>query len=468
MGTHPIFESDFDCLTEKKMYELSEVGIVEFLRDKGGRCPNTELSNQFKSQLVDSTSKKAFSAFVNKVAFVKTKDENGQPKKFVYLKKDFRQGMTQSNSSTTISSTNNSPKLTKKRTEPSAPPERSSPLTLPTEIKIKTPPERHSPPTHGYKTGDRDQREHRLRAPPPTERIPERESPKPARKMRASSPPRPKTEPEKFQFKKPPTTDNKPPVKAPLAESNNGNNNGNKDKNMSKSDRTTSQESIRSLGTDSVTNRNHLGAFEKEWFCSAMDGNIQDVKAKLKTKPDLLEHKDYILGYTASHWAVKTNNVDLLKLLIHCGIDMDSRSHSGGTLLHLAVQSAHYDIIKLLTTRVNAKLKVDIGARDNLGKLPRHYLQRDRFSDEEYDYLVRNIVPPRLAKPRSSSPEPSSFDQRRPSNSSLKDKSGMTGIFSSMRYKGSDILGLSKTKSTNRKNTNFKSNNPSRRGWNNE
>ena len=316
---------------------------------------------------------------------------------------DFRQGMTQSNSTTTISSTKSSPKLTKKRVEP---PERSSPLTLPTEIKIKTPPERDSPPRHGLESGEKQQR---LRAPPPTERV----SPKPVRKMRASSPPRPKTEPEKFQFKKPPMPDNKLPVKAPLAESNNGNNNGNKDKNMSKSDRTTSQESIRSLGTDSVTNRNHLGAFEKEWFCSAMDGNIQDVKAKLKTKPDLLEHKDYILGviiititnnnkcnnnndnnnnqYTAAHWAVKTNNVELLKLLIHCGIDMDSRSHSGGTLLHLAVQSANYDIIKLLTTRVNAKLKVDIGARDNLGKLPRHYLQRDRFTDEEYDYLMRNI-----------------------------------------------------------------------------
>ena len=37
------------------MYELSEVGIVEFLRDKGGRCPNTALSNQFKASLLPKT-----------------------------------------------------------------------------------------------------------------------------------------------------------------------------------------------------------------------------------------------------------------------------------------------------------------------------------------------------------------------------------------------------------------------------
>ena len=50
------------------------------------------------------------------------------------------------------------------------------------------------------------------------------------------------------------------------------------------------------LGPDSVTTRNHLGEFEKEWFRSAMNGDIKDIKAKYKSKPNLLEHKDYILG----------------------------------------------------------------------------------------------------------------------------------------------------------------------------
>ena len=58
----------------------------------------------------------------------------------------------------------------------------------------------------------------------------------------------------------------------------------------------------------------------------------------------------------------------------------------------MAVQTGHYDIIKLLTSiRENAKLRVDIMARDNLGKLPRHYLQKDRFTDEEVYYMSRVI-----------------------------------------------------------------------------
>jgi hypothetical protein len=34
---------------------------------------------------------------------------------------------------------------------------------------------------------------------------------------------------------------------------------------------------------------------------------------------------------------------------------------------------------------------VDIKARDNLGKLPRHYLQKDRFTDQQNEHLSRVI-----------------------------------------------------------------------------
>lgn len=85
--------------------------------------------------------------------------------------------------------------------------------------------------------------------------------------------------------------------KRPLAESNR-NNNTNKieDRKLQKNNKAVSQESLKSLGTDSVTTRNHLGKYEKEWFCSAMKGDIPDIKDKLQQRPDLLEHNDYILG----------------------------------------------------------------------------------------------------------------------------------------------------------------------------
>lgn len=42
-----------------------------------------------------------------------------------------------------------------------------------------------------------------------------------------------------------------------------------------------------------------------------------------------------LFQYTGAHWAVKTNNLHILKMLIHGGIDLNATSHNGGTLLHL-------------------------------------------------------------------------------------------------------------------------------------
>ena len=39
--------------------------------------------------------------------------------------------------------------------------------------------------------------------------------------------------------------------------------------------------------------------------------------------------------YTGAHWAVKKNNLTILKMFVHAGIDLNVTSHNGGTLLHL-------------------------------------------------------------------------------------------------------------------------------------
>lgn len=56
-----------------------------------------------------------------------------------------------------------------------------------------------------------------------------------------------------------------------------------------------SKESLNSLHSTN-TNRNQLGDLEKNWFEASMEGNIDEVKSALKEKPEILEHKDYILG----------------------------------------------------------------------------------------------------------------------------------------------------------------------------
>merc|ERR1711953_47074 len=89
MGTHPIFESDFDCLTELKM---NEAEIVRFLRENGGKVTNTELYLEFKPFIKSGQDKKNFPEFVNKVAFVKKKEVDGKEVKFTYLRKNYKTG----------------------------------------------------------------------------------------------------------------------------------------------------------------------------------------------------------------------------------------------------------------------------------------------------------------------------------------------------------------------------------------
>ena len=59
-----------------------------------------------------------------------------------------------------------------------------------------------------------------------------------------------------------------------------------------------------------------------------------------------------IIKYTAAHWAVKTENVDLLKILVASGLDPNCKSHNGGTLLHLGMAR---DLIFVLSYGISRK-----------------------------------------------------------------------------------------------------------------
>jgi len=65
------------------MYDLTLDGVIACLQDKGNKCTQPELQAAFKPHLRDSESRKAFTQYVNKCAFVKTKED----KKIVFLKK---------------------------------------------------------------------------------------------------------------------------------------------------------------------------------------------------------------------------------------------------------------------------------------------------------------------------------------------------------------------------------------------
>ena len=68
--------------------------------------------------------------------------------------------------------------------------------------------------------------------------------------------------------------------------------------------------------------------------------------------PRLLEHKDFIFGYTALHWAAKLGRTDIVQTLVgekHSSKDfLDLKSHAGFTPLHIASMSGRDEIITQL------------------------------------------------------------------------------------------------------------------------
>ena len=74
----------------EKMLEISKESVIQTLLDHGGRMPQKQLSSIYKPLLADKTQRPLFQKIVNQVAFVKTKEENGEAIKVVFLKKELR------------------------------------------------------------------------------------------------------------------------------------------------------------------------------------------------------------------------------------------------------------------------------------------------------------------------------------------------------------------------------------------
>lgn len=111
----------------------------------------------------------------------------------------------------------------------------------------------------------------------------------------------------------------------------------------------------------------HLEPLEKEWFITAARGNKAQIMCLLEQDRNLATKKDFMLGYSALHWAAKHGRADIVKLLAGThGIDVNGRSNGGYTPLHLAAMHGHDNVIKMLVLEYDA----DINSRDYSGKKP--------------------------------------------------------------------------------------------------
>uniref|UniRef100_A0A3Q1CX63 SOWAHA-C winged helix-turn-helix domain-containing protein n=1 Tax=Amphiprion ocellaris TaxID=80972 RepID=A0A3Q1CX63_AMPOC len=108
-----------------------------------------------------------------------------------------------------------------------------------------------------------------------------------------------------------------------------------------------------------------LDPIEKEWIYSAAGARVPDLSQLLRQDPSLANKK-----VTALHWAAKHGNEDMATLVVNAGADVNTKSVSGYTPLHIAALHGHRHILDLLVGTYGAKENL----RDYSGHLAGHYL----------------------------------------------------------------------------------------------
>ncbi|XP_073507332.1 ankyrin repeat domain-containing protein SOWAHA [Phyllobates terribilis] len=122
-----------------------------------------------------------------------------------------------------------------------------------------------------------------------------------------------------------------------------------------------------------------LEASEHEWLVNSTNGRWNHkLLGLIMTDSDLAGKRDFISGFTALHWAAKSGNTEMVKLLFdHCrksgsNLNVNAKSFGGYTPLHIAAIHQCKDVIIMLTR----DYKANVNIRDNSGRKPYHYLKK--------------------------------------------------------------------------------------------
>ncbi|KAM4039480.1 ankyrin repeat domain-containing protein SOWAHA [Anomaloglossus baeobatrachus] len=118
---------------------------------------------------------------------------------------------------------------------------------------------------------------------------------------------------------------------------------------------------------------------EHEWLVNSTYGRWNHkLLGLIMIDSDLAGKRDFISGFTALHWAAKSGNTEMVKLLFdHCrksgsNLNVNAKSFGGYTPLHIAAIHQCQDVILMLTR----DYKANVNIRDNSGKKPYHYLKK--------------------------------------------------------------------------------------------
>ncbi|XP_068191225.1 ankyrin repeat domain-containing protein SOWAHB-like [Antennarius striatus] len=122
---------------------------------------------------------------------------------------------------------------------------------------------------------------------------------------------------------------------------------------------------------------------EHAWLVKSAAGAWPDIYSLFREDSSLLNKRDFISGFTVLHWIAKHGDHRVLNTLWYgvekAGLtfDIDAKSASGHTPLHIAAMHGHKNIMRLLV----GKFKANVRLRDTAGKRPWQYLSRSAASD---------------------------------------------------------------------------------------
>nr|DBA30805.1 TPA: hypothetical protein GDO54_006743 [Pyxicephalus adspersus] len=119
---------------------------------------------------------------------------------------------------------------------------------------------------------------------------------------------------------------------------------------------------------------------EHEWLGAVTNGRWNHkLLGLMLNDSELADKRDFISGFTALHWAAKSGNTEMMKLLFDlsqkggASINVNVRSFGGYTPLHIAAIHERKDVIFLLVKDYSANINI----RDNSGRKPYHYLKKE-------------------------------------------------------------------------------------------
>lgn len=122
-----------------------------------------------------------------------------------------------------------------------------------------------------------------------------------------------------------------------------------------------------------------LEDLEHQWLVKCAAGHWGQVYGMLLRNSHLAEKRDFMSGFTALHWAAKCGNSSMLVKIVDLAmeggvrIDINAKAHGGYTPLHIAALHKQEYIMAMLMGEYDA----DPNVRDNCGRKPHHYLQKE-------------------------------------------------------------------------------------------